>query len=582
MRALGRIAGTMVAIVAGFSSMAGKVHAQDLAGEPAPNQLIAFDGLEYAGAAKVFELSADQLYSFVPSLGDLSGRVSSLKLGSQVGAMFFQGPLFQTTDKSCAPLLGSKEEPHLLWQGPSADLVPLKRVNDAPVSMAAPQDDTYSSMIIYRRDMGPPPGVLMLQRLNTYSRGCANVLEQLNYRRAFIPAWDNGRTGYCQNLVGPTTYAGERGTFRFNDSDQLVFMHPEAMDQAYQSVRHRVRATLYDFPDCQGNHVTFPFKAESIRKFNLADYGYKGRARSVKVEYVSGPASALSGLVVASTSPKTVVANATVPAPAKTVTPQTVAEQPKTASQAPQTFVAPQSGSTQEAPVVKKSVEVPQTAAVQKAVPQTQAAPAEPQTFVAPEPQTFVAPEPQVFTAPAPAETFQAPAYSSADSDLLAAGITPAGDDALIPQPTQATEGELERQAITSQSENPLFTPSYQLFEAQPAENVESQPLNSGSSTEQGSLPTETAERFVSPSVGGTTYEFPVFDAYRLNYCLTPGTNCGEPAAREWCKKKGHETAVAWVRDDNIGSLFPTINMGSKEICSNYRCDGFKELTCSK
>ncbi|WP_120495714.1 hypothetical protein [Kiloniella sp. EL199] len=574
MRALGRIAGTMVAIVAGFSSLAEKVYAQDLVGEPAPNQLIAFDNSEYSGAAKIFELSADQLYSFVPSLGDFSGRISSLKLGSQVGAIFFEGPLFQTTDKSCAPLLGSKEEPHLLWQGPSADLVPLKRVNDAPISMAAPQDDTYSSMIIYRRDMGPPPGVLMLQRLNTYSRGCANVLEQLNYRRAFIPAWDKGRTGYCQNLVGPTTYAGERGTFRFNDSDQLVFMHPDGMDRTYQSVHHRVRATLYDFPDCQGNHVTFPFKAESIRKFNLADYGYKGRARSVKVEYVSGPASALSALAVASASPKAVVAKASeAPAPAKAVASQTAAVEPKTVPQAPQTFVAPEPATTQEAPVIKKSVEAPQSAVVQKPAPQAST-----------ETQVFVAPEPQVFTAPAPAETFQAPAYSPADSDLLAAGITPAGDDALIPQPTQATEGELERQAITSQSENPLFTPSYQLFEAQPAENVDSQPLNSDGSADsanQGSLPTETAERFVSPSTGGITYEFPVFDAYRLNYCLTPGTNCGEPAAREWCKKKGHETAVAWVRDDNIGSLFPTINMGSKEICSNYRCDGFKELTCS-
>ena len=564
MRALGRIAGTMVAIVAGFSSLAGTVHAQDLAGEPAPNQLIAFDGLEYAGAAKVFELSADQLYSFVPSLGDLSGRVSSVKLGSQVGALFFEGPLFQTTDKSCSPLLGSKEEPHLLWQGASADLVPLKRVNDAPVSMAAPKDDTYSSMIIYRRDMGPPPGILMLQRLNTYSRGCANVLEQLNYRRAFIPAWDKGRTGYCQNLVGPTTYAGERGTFRFNDSDQLIFMHPDGMDGAYQSVRHRVRATLYDFPDCQGNHVTFPFKAESIRKFNLADYGYKGRARSVKVEYVSGPAASISGLAVASSAPKTVVAKE--PAGQNVASPS----------------VSVQSATpTAEVPAVKQGTEVQQSAVVQNAAPKAATSAVEPQTFVAPEPQTFSAPAPQTFTAPEPGTTFQAPAYSPADSDLVAAGITPAGDDALIPQPTQVTEGELQRQAITSQSENPLFTSSYQLFEAKPAENVESQPLGSETSADQGSLPTETAQRFVSPTaVGGTTYEFPVFDAYRLNYCLTPGTNCGEPAAVEWCKKKGHGTAVAWVRDDNIGSLFPTINMGSKEICSSYRCDGFKELTC--
>ncbi len=574
MRALRQFAGTMVALMAGVSSISTNVQAQEAEGELAPNQLIAYDGKEYSGAAKVFNLSEGQLYSFVPSLGDLSGRISSFKLGSQVGAILFEEPLFQTTDKSCAPLLGSHEEPHLLWQGATADLLPQKRTGDAALSFPAPKDDTYSSMIIYRRDVGPPPGVLMLQRLNSYSRGCGNVLDQLNYRRAFVPAWDSGKTGYCQNLVGPETYAGARGTYRFDNSDQLIFMHPEAFDPAYQTVKHDVRATLYDFPDCQGNHVTFPFKAKSIHKFNLADYGYKGRARSLKVEYVSGPAASISALAVASTAPATTNVKpvvATQPSVPAAPTPTALVNE---ATPALETVPAPQAVVTPQAPnepLVKQNIQAPTAEPVPASQPQVQASltPTVNQTPVA----TII--QPQVPANPTPV-------YNSADADLVAAGITPAGDDALIPRPSQAPEDELQRHVITSESENPLFTPSYQLFEAQPDTAVATQSLGTPSVTSQGSLPTEATEQVASRPAGGSTFEYPVYDAYRLNYCLTPGTNCGEPAAREWCKKKGFETALAWVRDDNIGSLYPTINMGSKQVCSSYRCDGFKELTCGK
>ncbi|MFD2206810.1 hypothetical protein [Kiloniella antarctica] len=562
MRALQRVAGSMVAFLAGVSSMSLSVQAQDVGTEVAPNQLIAFDGKEYSGAAKVFSLAEGQLYSFVPSLGDLAGRISSFKLGSQVGAILFDEPLFQTTDKSCTPLLGTREEPHLLWQGATVDLLPTKRADDTALAFAAPKDDTYSSMIVYRRDVGPPPGVLMLQRLNTYSRGCANVLDQLNYRRAFVPAWEGGKTGYCQNLVGPETYESARGTYRFDNSDQLVFMHPEAYDKAYQTVKHNVRATLYDFPDCQGNHVTFPFKAKSIHKFNLADYGYKGRARSVKVEYVSGPAASVGGLAVASALPTTAIVKPVVSAqpsvPAVVETPPTPIVKP-----APLVKTVPATQSLQAAPTTETAPVASLQSPSQSSVGQTSPS--------------------QVSAGQVPSR--QVPVYSGADADLAAAGITPAGDDSLVPKPSVAPEGEVQRQVITSESQNPLFTPSYQLFEGQAEENVTTQSLgaSSGSSSNEnslGSLPTEAAAQVASRPAGGTTFEYPVYDAYRLNYCLTPGTNCGEPAAREWCTKKGFSKALAWVRDDNIGSLYPTMNMGSKQVCSSYRCDGFKELTC--
>ena len=489
MRALQRVAGSMVAFLAGVSSMSLSVQAQDVGTEAAPNQLIAFDGKEYSGAAKVFSLAEGQLYSFVPSLGDLAGRVSSFKLGSQVGAILFEEPLFQTTDKSCAPLLGTKEEPHLLWQGTTADLLPLKRTGDTALAFPAPKDDTYSSMIVYRRDVGPPPGVLMLQRLNTYSRGCANVLDQLNYRRAFVPAWEGGKTGYCQNLVGPETYESARGTYRFDNSDQLVIMHPETYDRAYQTVKHNVRATLYDFPDCQGNHVTFPFKAKSIHKFNLADYGYKGRARSVKVEYVSGPAASIAGLAVASATPATAIVKPVVSAQSST----------------------PAVGEAPSAPVAK-------SAPLVKAVPTVQSQQATLSPKVQPEPAPVATLQAPVQSAPSQpslgqVSPKQAPVYSSADADLAAAGITPAGDDSLVPKPSVAPEGAVQRQVITSESQNPLFTPSYQLFEGQAEENVSTQSLGASNANSQGRLPTEAAAQVASRPAGGTTFEYPVYDA---------------------------------------------------------------------
>ncbi|WP_157231085.1 hypothetical protein [Kiloniella laminariae] len=571
MRALRRIAGIVVAFVSGVGSLSGQTLAQQAIQDPAANQVLAFDGADYSGAGKLFNLPDGQLYSFIPSLEDFSGKISSIKLGEQVGVILFREELFQTTDNSCAPIIGTHEEPHLLWKGATADLLPPRPSSNIPLALPAPQDNAYASMIIYRRDVGPPPGVLMLQRLNSYSRGCGNVLDQLNYRRVFIPAWDNGKTGYCQNLVGPASYAGARGTFRFNDSDQLVFMHPESMDQAYQTVKHRVRSTLYDFPDCQGNHVTFPFKAESIHKFNLADYGYKGRARSIKVEYVSGPAAGISSLAVAAAPVATqAVAPSAQQAAAPSVSPSASAAVQNPAL--PKAAVQPQPTAVPAAPA---SVAVPQPA-VSSPAPAA-AAPTAQTTLPVAQPSVAATP-----VAPSPATPA---AYPDASGDLAAAGITAARDDALVPVPTTAPEaGVPQRQTIVTEPENSLFTPSYQLFEGQPNTPVASEPLGTAGTpagtSGQGSLPTEAAEQVAIRPAGGTPFEFPVFDAYRLNYCLTPGTNCGEAAATEWCSKKGFTKALAWVRDNNIGSLYPTMNMGSKTICSNYNCDGFKELTC--
>ena len=56
---------------------------------------------------------------------------------------------------------------------------------------------------------------------------------------------------------------------------------------------------------------------------------------------------------------------------------------------------------------------------------------------------------------------------------------------------------------------------------------------------------------------------------------------CGEPAADAWCKARGFTKAAGFQIDENIGSLFPTLAIGNLELCTNFVCDGFKEITCA-
>ena len=38
--------------------------------------------------------------------------------------------------------------------------------------------------------------------------------------------------------------------------------------------------------------------------------------------------------------------------------------------------------------------------------------------------------------------------------------------------------------------------------------------------------------------------------------------------------------AASFEIDENIGSLFPTLALGDLQLCANFVCDGFKEITC--
>jgi hypothetical protein len=84
-----------------------------------------------------------------------------------------------------------------------------------------------------------------------------------------------------------------------------------------------------------------------------------------------------------------------------------------------------------------------------------------------------------------------------------------------------------------------------------------------------------------APAAGETqTFRFPLLQGYRLNHCLTGRKDCGGPAASKWCEARGYTRAITWEIDENIGSLFPTLAIGDLQLCANFVCDGFKEITC--
>jgi hypothetical protein len=74
------------------------------------------------------------------------------------------------------------------------------------------------------------------------------------------------------------------------------------------------------------------------------------------------------------------------------------------------------------------------------------------------------------------------------------------------------------------------------------------------------------------------TYEKPGVDNYRLDWCLTWGGGCGEPAARAFCELTGHDQLEGFEKDPNIGK---TLVLDDNRICRQRFCDSFTYIACS-
>jgi hypothetical protein len=78
------------------------------------------------------------------------------------------------------------------------------------------------------------------------------------------------------------------------------------------------------------------------------------------------------------------------------------------------------------------------------------------------------------------------------------------------------------------------------------------------------------------------TFQNPVFQGYRLDYCTASGQVCGERVATEWCVGQDYQYASQWGIDRQIGRMQPTIRLDDREICRGDQCDGFNAITCAR
>jgi len=78
------------------------------------------------------------------------------------------------------------------------------------------------------------------------------------------------------------------------------------------------------------------------------------------------------------------------------------------------------------------------------------------------------------------------------------------------------------------------------------------------------------------------TYNKPRYRDMRLDWCLTWGTDCGKPAALEFCYRRRFEDVVVF-RAEKVGKSESTRLIGSNQDCSGHDfCTAFAYITCTR
>jgi len=75
-------------------------------------------------------------------------------------------------------------------------------------------------------------------------------------------------------------------------------------------------------------------------------------------------------------------------------------------------------------------------------------------------------------------------------------------------------------------------------------------------------------------------FEKPRYMDDRLDWCLNPGFNCGEPAARAFCHRRRYEDVKAFEAEV-VGRSAQTRLMANDEVCNADFCTAFAYITCS-
>ncbi len=487
-----------------------------------PGQVVGYAKADRSGPSHVWALPPDKPYLYIPSIpAALKGRVMAVDTGPEVGVALFKGPYFTSRDRGCQPALGTTRQPGLAWLGATARFAP------APAGQPdAPSGDTgpgFASLIVYRTDLGPPPGALFMARRVTLGLRCANPVHQTVYNRIFVPVAEAPEAARCFDLVGD--YPGSNKTFQldFVKSDRLVLMMPGDMSGRYDRIRHDYTVTLYAGLSCTGDSASLDSRARAGRDLRLAQMDFRDRARSLRLSYGHGNADAF--LVRREAPPPAPEPAAPAPAPSRAdrILTAKAMEDPAVGQPQPQPKAQPKA---EASPAPVPELPQPPSPAITPATPPVQNAAA---------PKAAPKPEP-----PAPTSSAQAAKEAPAKSP-------PKRQAAAAKKPKPAVSAAPTARTIPKLS--PKLTPPGAQTAALP------------------SLP--------------KTFSYPVQDLYRLNHCLNWQSDCGEPAATAWCRARGFAKALEWTIDENIGAIFPTVIFGNQEVCAQAGCDGFKKITCA-
>jgi hypothetical protein len=76
------------------------------------------------------------------------------------------------------------------------------------------------------------------------------------------------------------------------------------------------------------------------------------------------------------------------------------------------------------------------------------------------------------------------------------------------------------------------------------------------------------------------TFNNPMYNGNRLDWCVNWGVGCGQEAADKYCQSQGYGSAANLQIANDIGAGSPTRLIGTGAVCDQAFCDGFTFITC--
>jgi hypothetical protein len=207
------------------------------AAEPAPNEVILYEARDYIGGSESFKLPGHLPYWGTPVGDNLKGKVSSIRLGSDVGVFLYER--FDWVDR------GERMDSH--WQHCKGGY----QISESTELLKC--NDFFNALIIYRKGIPGLVGVSL--RAQSWSK-FADMGPTIDY---FRKLW----------LFPPHTSSH---CFDLQDDihiDGLGIVSPKDPE-------HKVTAKVYKNNSCTGKAVTFPGPYSDKKYFWLKEYGFKG------------------------------------------------------------------------------------------------------------------------------------------------------------------------------------------------------------------------------------------------------------------------------------------------------------------